>query len=79
VKAWGIFASAYRLHLSPLTIAAELPLYFIGSVVLHSAACIWNDVCDKDFDAKVGQYTLLRAFSFHPPVTLLLLTGISLC
>jgi len=34
---WGVIAS----------------FYFIGSVLLHSIACTWNDVCDKDLDAQV--------------------------
>jgi len=49
----GILASAYRMRLNPVTTGLELLLYFFGSIVLHSAACTWNDVCDKELDAKV--------------------------
>lgn len=23
----------------------------------HSAGCIWNDICDRDYDKLVGQYS----------------------
>lgn len=50
---WGLFASAYRDRLPMSTVLYHLPFYFIGSVLLHSMACTWNDVCDKDLDAQV--------------------------
>ena len=28
-------------------------LFFLGSVLMRSAGCIFNDIADKDFDKKV--------------------------
>ena len=36
-----------------------LILFFLGSVLMRSAGCIFNDIVDKDFDKKV-QRTKLR-------------------
>ena len=30
-----------------------LILFFLGSVLMRSAGCIFNDIVDKDFDKKV--------------------------
>ncbi len=30
-------------------------LFFIGSILLRSAGCIYNDLCDRDFDGKVAR------------------------
>ena len=30
-------------------------LFFVGSVLMRSAGCIFNDITDKDFDKKVGR------------------------
>ena len=27
-----------------------------GATMVHSAACVLSDICDKDFDAKVGEH-----------------------
>ncbi|TAH36039.1 MAG: 4-hydroxybenzoate polyprenyltransferase [Alphaproteobacteria bacterium] len=42
--AWNGDLTAYIYYAS---------LFFIGSVLLRSAGCIYNDLCDRDFDAKV--------------------------
>ncbi|KIJ28566.1 hypothetical protein M422DRAFT_76831 [Sphaerobolus stellatus SS14] len=46
-------ASAYRARTPLEEIELRIPFYFLGSVLLHSLACTWNDVCDKDLDALV--------------------------
>ncbi len=30
-------------------------LFFLGSVLMRSAGCIFNDIADKDFDKKVDR------------------------
>ena len=30
-------------------------LFFVGSVLMRSAGCIFNDITDKDFDKKVDR------------------------
>jgi 4-hydroxybenzoate polyprenyltransferase len=54
----------------PLTIA----LLFIGAFVMRGAGCTWNDITDRDLDAKVertrsrpipaGQVSVMQAFIF---------------
>lgn len=31
-------------------------LFAVGSTLLHSAACVLNDICDIDFDGQVGAH-----------------------
>lgn len=31
-------------------------LFTLGSTLLHSAACVLNDICDIDFDRQVGKH-----------------------
>jgi len=51
--AWALTATAISSNFSPAVLAQRLVLYLIGCTVLRSAACIWNDICDKDFDKLV--------------------------
>ena len=49
-------------------------LFFLGSVLMRSAGCIFNDIVDKDFDKKVkrtkkrpiasGKISVLNAFIY---------------
>lgn len=47
--------AAYRMY----TPAAQLALYAVvftaGSTLVHTAACVINDICDVEFDRKVGE------------------------
>ncbi|KAH9836803.1 uncharacterized protein C8Q71DRAFT_60818 [Rhodofomes roseus] len=46
--------SAYRLNLSPQEpIGIQPALYLVACTIRHNAACIWNDVWDRDFDRQV--------------------------
>ena len=47
---WGL-AYAYNDNLS--LFLYYLILFFLGSVLMRSAGCIFNDIVDKDFDKKV--------------------------
>ena len=50
--AWGLaFANSYRQNLD--LFIHYLILFFLGSVLMRSAGCIFNDIVDKDFDKKV--------------------------
>ncbi len=54
----------------PLTVA----LFFIGAFVMRGAGCTWNDITDRDLDARVertrsrpipaGQVSVAQAFAF---------------
>jgi 4-hydroxybenzoate polyprenyltransferase len=49
---WGL---AYAQNVNPNTnlFFYYLLLFFLGSVLMRSAGCIFNDVVDKDFDKRV--------------------------
>ncbi len=51
--------AAYSYGLSLRDLTTELLLFAIGSTLLHSAACVLNDICDIDFDKKVGESLFL--------------------
>ena len=70
---WGL-AYAYSFHLNLNLFLYYLILFFLGSVLMRSAGCIFNDIVDKDFDKKVrrtknrpiaaGKITLKRSFTY---------------
>src|SRR5215218_6419832 len=61
---------AHDIHQLPKMIA----LFFIGAFVMRGAGCTWNDITDRDLDAKVertrsrpipaGQVSVAQAFVF---------------
>ena len=52
--AWGLnYAVHYGVQNSNYFF--YLLLFFLGSVLMRSAGCIFNDIVDKDFDKKVSR------------------------
>ena len=49
---WGL-AYSYLKNDNLNLFLNYLILFFIGSVLMRSAGCIFNDIVDKDFDRKV--------------------------
>ena len=49
---WGL-AYAYYINQNLNLFFYYLILFFLGSVLMRSAGCIFNDIVDKDFDKKV--------------------------
>ena len=49
---WGL-AYAYSFNQNLNLFLYYLLLFFLGSVLMRSAGCIFNDIIDKDFDKKV--------------------------
>ena len=49
---WGL-AYAYYINQDSKLLVYYLILFFLGSVLMRSAGCIFNDIVDKDFDKKV--------------------------
>ena len=49
---WGL-AYAYSQQGNFTLFANYLILFFLGSVLMRSAGCIFNDIVDKNFDKKV--------------------------
>lgn len=55
VLAWGLTMAAYAVGTPLRDLGIQLLLFGIGSTLLHSAACVLNDICDIDFDRLVGE------------------------
>ena len=49
---WGL-AYAYKLNQDLNVFLYYLLLFFLGSLLMRSAGCIFNDIIDKDYDGKV--------------------------
>ncbi len=52
---WALTMSAYRNSTPPSTLLLSALLWFSGILIRHSAACVWNDICDVKFDRFVGK------------------------
>ncbi|KAF8909555.1 UbiA prenyltransferase family [Mucidula mucida] len=50
---WAIQMVGYSNGLPVQSLARETLVFSLGSTLLHSAACVINDICDRDFDAQV--------------------------
>jgi 4-hydroxybenzoate polyprenyltransferase len=81
IGAWLLFwPCAWSLALANLAEGRALPnawhmaLFLVGSFVMRSAGCAWNDIVDRDFDRRVartrsrpipsGQITVRQAAAF---------------
>ena len=72
--AWALAYSYAFFNQSTKLFLYYLILFFLGSVLMRSAGCIFNDIVDKDFDKKVkrtkhrpiasGKITINRAFFY---------------
>ena len=49
---WGLALAYYKNQNLDLFLN-YIVLFFLGSVLMRSAGCIFNDIVDKDFDKKV--------------------------
>ena len=56
-----------------------LLLFFLGSVLMRSAGCVFNDIVDKDFDIKVRRTKKRPIASGKISVKLSLIYVLSLC
>ncbi|KAJ7235118.1 4-hydroxybenzoate polyprenyl transferase [Mycena rebaudengoi] len=72
--AWSVTMSANRLNIFMDDYVLALLTGFLGSCLLHSGGCVWNDIIDVDLDAKVertkhrplpdGRITVIQALLF---------------
>jgi 4-hydroxybenzoate polyprenyltransferase len=52
---WAFLSAAYRLAL-PVNEVVKTTLFFASlGILVHSAACVINDMLDRDLDRKVGR------------------------
>ena len=49
---WGL-TLGYNFNNNTFVYIKFIILFFLGSVLMRSAGCIFNDIVDKDFDKKV--------------------------
>ena len=75
---WGL-AYAYSFDRNLNTLLYYLLLFFIGSVLMRSAGCIFNDIVDKDLDKKVDRTKLRPIASGKISVKKSMLYVIILC
>ena len=71
--AWGL-TLAYYYNLDTKLYTKHLLLFFLGSILMRSAGCIFNDIVDRDLDKKVkrtknrpiasNKITILNAFIY---------------
>ncbi|KAI0346011.1 UbiA prenyltransferase [Trametopsis cervina] len=51
---WGLTMAAYSVdNISPSNLASLILLWVLGNILRRSAACVWNDICDRDVDRLV--------------------------
>ncbi|EMD35418.1 hypothetical protein CERSUDRAFT_53335 [Gelatoporia subvermispora B] len=50
---WGLTMAAYAVKYPLYQLLVQTIMFGIGSTLLHSAACVINDICDIEFDRKV--------------------------
>jgi 4-hydroxybenzoate polyprenyltransferase len=77
----GLALGAIAAPLSPATALWWAALFAVGSVVMRGAGCAYNDIADRDFDAKVartalrpipsGQISVARAWGFLVALSLI--------
>jgi len=51
---WGL-ALAYNFNQNTNQFIFYMFLFFLGSILMRSAGCIFNDIIDKDYDKKVNR------------------------
>ncbi|KAI0764526.1 UbiA prenyltransferase [Trametes elegans] len=51
--AWGLTIAARNVALPLEDYVVRLVLFFIGGMLIHSANCVYNDICDIEFDRQV--------------------------
>ena len=75
---WGL-AYAYNFDQNTNLFLYYMFLFFLGSVLMRSAGCIFNDIVDKDFDKKVQRTKLRPLASGKISVFRSMVYGVLLC
>ena len=76
--AWGL-TLGYNFNLETNLYLKNLILFFLGSVLMRSAGCIFNDIIDKDLDKKVKRTKKRPIASGEISVSQSLIYVIGLC
>ena len=76
--AWGL-TLGYNFNLETNLYLKNLILFFLGSVLMRSAGCIFNDIIDRDLDKKVKRSKKRPIASGEISVSQSLIYAIGLC
>jgi 4-hydroxybenzoate polyprenyltransferase len=55
--AWGALMASHRSAIPTKSMVVPISAYALGAILLRSAACVWNDICDIDIDRAVGKHS----------------------
>lgn len=50
--------NAYRSGTAPRIVLAQALVHAVACTFGHNAGCIWNDICDRQFDRHVGTFDI---------------------
>ncbi|KAJ8091229.1 hypothetical protein AAF712_009103 [Marasmius tenuissimus] len=50
---WGLLLAANNNHVDAKSLVVQHAWFAIGSTLVHCAACVINDICDRNLDGKV--------------------------
>src|ERR1700744_3020769 len=50
---WGAVALAAGVARELSSLPLDIALFFVGSFAMRGAGCTWNDITDRDLDARV--------------------------
>ncbi|KAF5387186.1 hypothetical protein D9615_001585 [Tricholomella constricta] len=53
--AWGLTMAARTISMPIVNFCSLMVVGLIGAFLSHSAGCVWNDILDRHFDAKVDR------------------------
>jgi len=78
--AWGALMVAHKYSVPMKSVVGPMSIYALGSILLRSAACVWNDICDVDIDRAVERTKTRPLASGALPITgaYVYLAGLSL-
>jgi 4-hydroxybenzoate polyprenyltransferase len=74
IPCWWSAALSAGMARDLIHLPIDLALFFLGAFAMRGAGCTWNDITDRDLDARVertrsrpipaGQVSVVQAFSF---------------
>lgn len=59
VLVWGLAMAAYKVKAPLNDLAFQSTVFAFGATLLHSTACVINDICDVDFDRQLGAVDIM--------------------
>jgi 4-hydroxybenzoate polyprenyltransferase len=64
---YSLAMAASRKNISFQLLLKNALLFLLIATLYHSAFCVWNDICDKDLDGKVGELKMSSLISMASP------------